>query len=426
MTPSARVLGYLPEGAAVADDGELVLHGRPLTDLAREFGTPCYLVDEDALRARARRYLDAFRSRWPRSRVLFASKSFQCTAIYRVLADEGLCCDVAGFGELRMALAGGFSPDDIYVHGNAKTDQEIRAAIENGVGTFIVDNDHDIDRLEKSAPAGQQVMVRVIPDIAVATHESMVTGQPGSKFGLPERQARAAIARLSRSKLTLLGLHCHIGSQVLDLGSFARIPAALARYGAFAAYNFGGGLGVRYADTDDPPGVDAYAETLTEAARACLPADAQVMVEPGRSLVARPGMTLYTVTSVKRAAGATLVAVDGGMADNLEVVLLGTPTQPVVASRPGGREICDVVGRHCESGDRLARGAELDSPRAGDVLVLPMTGAYSHTMANNYNGALRPPVVLSSEAEGARVVVRRETVDDLFARDRADEEEDPR
>ncbi len=419
MTPPARVLGFLPEGASVAENGELLLHGRPLTDLAREFGTPCYLVDEDALRARARRYLAAFRSRWPRSRVLFASKAFQCTAIYQVFAEEGLCCDVAGLGELRMALAGGFSPADIYVHGNAKTDQEIRAAIEHGVGTFIVDNRHDIDRLEKWAPAGQQVMLRVIPDITADTHESMVTGQPESKFGLPGQQARDAIARLNRSRLTLIGLHCHIGSQVLDLDSFARIPAALARYGEFAAYNFGGGLGVRYAETDETPDVDAYAETLAQAAHGSVPADAQVMVEPGRSLVAQAGMTLYTVTSVKRT-GRTLVAVDGGMADNLEVVLLCTPMQPAIASRPGGHEVCDLVGRHCDSGDGLARGAALDSPSPGDVLVLPMTGAYSHTTAHNYNGALRPPVVLSSEAEGARVVVRRETVEDLFARDSVD------
>lgn len=423
MTPSPRVLGFLPEGASTADNGELLLHGRPLTGLAREFGTPCYLVDEEALRAQARRYLAAFRSRWPRSRVLFASKSFQCTAIYRVFAEEGLSCDVAGFGELQMAQAGGFRPADIYVHGNAKTDQEIRAAIEYGVGTFIVDNCHDIDRLEKWAPAGQQVLLRVVPDITVTTHESMVTGQPESKFGLRGQQARQAISRLSRSKLTMLGLHCHVGSQVLDLDSFARIPAALARYGEFAAYNFGGGLGVRYADTDDPPTVNEYAETLTQAARSFLPAAAQVMVEPGRSLVAQPGMTLYTVTSVKRA-GTTFVAVDGGMADNLEVVLLGMPMQPAIASRPDGVEVCDVVGRHCESGDRLARGVYLDSPRVGDVLVLPMTGAYSHTLASNYNGALKPPVVLSSEAAGARIVVRRETADDLFARDRADGPED--
>ncbi|WAX55155.1 diaminopimelate decarboxylase [Jatrophihabitans cynanchi] len=422
MTPSPRVLGFLPGGAAIGADGELVLHRRPLTELAGEFGTPCYLVDEDELRAQARRYLTAFRSRRTQSRVVFASKSFPSTPIYRVLAEEGLSCDVAGTGELELALAAGFAPADVYVHGNAKTEAEIRAAVEHGVGTFVIDNGDDIDRLLRWAPAGQHVMLRVIPEITVATHESMVTGQPESKFGLPGVQAREAIARLARSKLDLVGLHCHVGSQVLDLDSFARIPAALARYGEFAAYNFGGGLGVRYADTDDPPTVEAYAETLTQAAGACLPPSAEILVEPGRSLVARAGLTLYTVATVKRT-GRTFVAVDGGMADNLEVVLLDLPMQPAIAARPDGGEVCDVVGRHCESGDRLVRGARLDSPRIGDVLVLPMTGAYSHTTASNYNGALRPPIVLSSAAAGARLAVRRETVEDLFARDRPATEE---
>ena len=419
-----HVLEFLPAGAGVGSRGELTLHGRALDDIAAEFGTPCYAVDEDALRARAREYVAAFRANWPTTQVLFASKAFPCTAVYRALAEEGLSCDVAGLGELEMALAGGFDPARIFVHGNAKTEVEIRAAVDRGVGTFVIDNCDDVERLERLAPAGQPVMVRVVPDIRVATHESMATGQAESKFGLPEPQARAVITRLDRSKLTLIGLHCHIGSQVLDLESFARIPAALGRYGQFPAYNFGGGLGVRYGVADRPPTVAEYAETLTRAARACLPADAQVMVEPGRSLVARSVLTLYTVTTVKRT-GTTVVAVDGGMADNLEVVLQGTPMQAALAARPGGGQRCDVVGRHCESGDRFAVDADLNAPRVGDVLVLPMTGAYSHTTANNYNGALKPPVVFSGR-RGTRLVLRRETVRDLLARDVVDDPEEPR
>lgn len=409
------VLDLFPDGSSIDDSGHVIVGGRRLVDIAAEFGTPCYLVDEDALRRRAATYRSAFETRWPNSRVLFASKSFPCTEVYRILADERLSCDVAGLGELEMALAGQFDPARIYLHGNAKTDIEIRRAADSGVGTVIVDNFDDIDRLERLGVEGQQVLLRVIPDIRVKTHDSMATGQQESRFGLPYDQALKAIARLRRSRLDLIGLHCHVGSQVLELESFRQIPGALARYGEFSVYDLGGGLGVRYGHHDDLLSVDDYAEVLTSAAREHLPTDAQLLVEPGRSMVAQSTVTLYTVTTVKRTAK-TFVAVDGGMADNLEPILLQLLKSATIANRVGVGETCDIVGRHCESGDRLIENAHLVDPQVGDILAIPMTGAYTHTLANNYNGALKAPVVVSG-SRGTRLVVRRETVADLLSRD---------
>lgn len=416
VTTDNDLLSVFPQGSALDEDGHVLVGGRRLTDLATEFGTPCYVVAEDALRRQARAYRAAFAGRWPDSAVLFASKSFPCTGVYRVLAEEGLHCDVAGPGELEMALAGGFAPQDICLHGNAKSDAEILRATEAGVGTVVIDNEDDIERLERLGAEGQKVLLRVIPEISVNTHSSMVTGERRSRFGLPYEQAKAAIARLRSSRLDLVGLHCHIGSQVLELESFSRIPEALARYGEFPVYNLGGGLGVRYSPADTAPSVEAYAEALTSAAKEHLPPGARLLVEPGRSLVARSTVTLYTVTTVKRT-GKTFVAVDGGMADNLEPVLLELPMSVTVADRvEGPAEVCDVVGRHCESGDRLVAGARLAGPRVGDVLAVPVTGAYTHTLANNYNGALKPPVVLTGE-NGTGLVLRRETMAELMARD---------
>jgi diaminopimelate decarboxylase len=413
---STEVMGLFPRGSTVDGAGHIVVGGRRLADIAEEFGTPTYVVDEDALRRQAARYQEAFESRWPNSRVIFASKSFPCTGIYRVLAEQGLACDVAGPGELEMALRGGFDPKDIFLHGNAKTDAEVRCATQLGLGTIVIDNLDDIDRLDRWGADGQHVLLRVIPNIDAPTHESMATGQRESRFGLPFDQATEAIRRLQDSRFELVGLHCHIGSQIMDLEAFRRIPEALARYGEFPVYNLGGGLGVRYALGDRAPSVEDYAETLTEQARLHLPAQSQLLVEPGRSMVAESVITLYRVTTIKRT-GRTFVAVDGGMADNLEPILLQLPMAAAIVNKVEGRgEACDVVGRHCESGDRLIENATLVNPQVGDVLAVPRTGAYTHTMANNYNGALKPPVVLVG-AGGTRMVLRREEMTDFLARD---------
>ncbi|MXM65911.1 diaminopimelate decarboxylase [Streptomyces sp. HUCO-GS316] len=413
-----ELLSLFPPGTVLDRDATLVIAGCSVTDLAERFGTPALIVDEAALRGRARRYADGLAARWTNSRVAFASKAFPCTAVYRLLAQEGLSIDVAGGGELALALAAGVDPATLVVHGNAKTDAELALAVQAGAGLIVIDNFDDIDRLEQLVTRDRQqaVLVRVTPGIRPDTHAAVSTGQAGSKFGLTLPQARKAIARLHASDvLRLDGVHVHIGSQILDTGPFVRAVEAVADLGTFDVYNVGGGLGARYTYGDTPPSVEEYLDALVDAARRGLPSGARIMIEPGRSLVAEAGVTLYRVATVKHGEP-VFVAVDGGMGDNLEVALYGQRFEATVATRVGGGDPCHLVGRHCESGDLLSADVPLRDPRPGDVIAVPVTGAYCYSLANNYNGALRPPVVFCRDGE-ARAVVRRETYDDLRRRD---------
>jgi diaminopimelate decarboxylase len=261
------------------------------------------------------------------------------------------------------------------------------------------------------------VLVRVIPGIATATHEAIATGDENSKFGLSVVDTRKAISRLrSSDKLRLDGLHVHIGSQILDTKPFAQAVEAIAALGEFAVYDLGGGLGARYTYDDHPPSVEEYLDTLIDAARQLLPATARLLIEPGRSMIAEAGVTLYTVVTVKKGELRRFVAIDGGMGDNLEVSLYGQRFEATVADRVGGGEAYTLVGRHCESGDQLIKSVALRDPGVGDIIAVPVTGAYCLTMANNYNGALRPPIVMAHDGV-ARLVLRRETYDDLLRRD---------
>ena len=416
MTDS--VLDLFPPGSHVDDDGNLMVGGCRLDDLAAEFGTPVLVVAEDALRQRARDYLAAFRSRWPRADVAFASKSFPCTAVQRVMVEEGLHLDVAGGGEIITALAAGADPARLVLHGNAKTDEEIELAVQRGVGLVVVDNFDDIDRLERFVPPGQvqACLVRVIPGIEAATHAAVATGHATSKFGLLPADARKAIARIEGSSvLHCAGVHTHVGSQLLNVEQLAAAVKPIAELGTFEVYDLGGGLGVRYTYDESAPDLDAYADAMVEQARALLPADARIIVEPGRSMVGASACTVYRVTTVKRGL-ITHVAVDGGMGDNLEVALVGQRFEATIVDRIGGGETVTVVGRHCESGDQLIDGVPLQNPAVGDLLALPVTGAYCYTMSNQYNGARRIPVVFASNGQ-ARLVVRRDTWDDLLLRD---------
>ncbi|MFD4574374.1 diaminopimelate decarboxylase [Streptomyces sp. NPDC058417] len=413
-----ELLSLFPPGTHLAPDGQLVIGGCPVEDLAARYGTPALLVDEDALRRRARRYADGLAARRPGSRVVFASKAFPCTAVYRLMTEEGLGMDVASGGELTLALAAGAAPADLVVHGNAKTDEELRLAVDAGAGLIVVDNFDDIDRLERIVPPGgdQGVLVRVTPDIRPVTHGAVATGQAGSKFGLLLPDARRAIARLRTSdRLRLDGLHVHIGSQIMDVKPFEQAVRAVAGLGEFAVYDLGGGLGARYTYADTPPSVEDYLDTLTETARRVLPASARLLIEPGRSLVAEGGVSLYRAVTVKPGEP-TFVAVDGGMGDNLEVSLYGQRFEATVATRVGGGQVCTLVGRHCESGDTLTTAVRLNAPRPGDLIAVPATGAYTFSLSNNYNAALRPPVVLCRDGR-SRAVVRRETYADLTRRD---------
>ncbi len=409
--------GILPVTSDLDAAGRLRVGGCVLSELAKEHGSPAYVIDEAGLRAQARRFRDGLAERWPASRVVFASKAFPSTAMYALMGQEGIGADVAGPGELAMALAAGMDPGGLVVHGNAKTDAELRAAVEAGAGLVVIDNADDIDRLEHIATAGQAVLLRVLPDVRPDTHEAVSTGQKGSKFGMAVEEAAGAIGRLRASdRLRLEGLHVHLGSQIFDPAPWEAAVARIAALGEFPVYDLGGGLGVRYTYAEHPPTVEAWLDALAGAARRHLPAGSTLLIEPGRSMVARAGVTVYRVVTVKRGEP-TFVAVDGGMGDNLEVSLYGQRFEAVMADRPTapGKPV-ELVGRHCESGDKLVSGALLADPRPGDVVAVAATGAYCFTMANNYNGALRPPVLFCRDGR-ATVVVRRETLEDLMRRD---------
>ena len=415
-TPEGQIISLFPSGTRLNENKELLIGGCAASELVSTFGTPALIIDESALRDNARRYLDGLRSRWPNSEVIWASKSLPLTSVFRLIGEEGLGVDVAGGGELVMALAAGVNPAKIVMHGNAKTDDEIEMAVKAGVGTIVIDNFDDIDRLERIVKDEQAVLIRIIPGVLPDTHLANATGQDDSKFGLSLSDARVAIERLKASnKLRLDGLHLHLGSQIMATEPFVESIQAIAALGEFAVYDLGGGLGVRYTYNDNPPTVEEYLDVLIDTARKYLPATAKILIEPGRSMVADAAVTLYQVVTIKRSLR-TFVAIDGGMADNLEVSLYGQRFEATVANRVGGGDLYTLVGRHCESGDTLIDGVQLQDPKVGDIIAVPVTGAYCLTMANNYNGARRPPVVMCRDGV-ARPVVRRETYDDLLARD---------
>jgi len=422
MTATASdLLRVFPAGTHVNERGRLEIGGCDAVELVARFGSPAYVVAEDDLRARSRAFVDAVAARHADFDVLFASKAFPCTAVYRVLAEEGLACDVASGGELHLALRAGFEAARVYLHGNAKSEDELREAIAAGVGHIVLDSFGDLERLERVAAAmgrRQEVLIRVAPGVTGDTHHAISTGQADSKFGFSIEQAREAIARLEASaQLGLVGLHFHIGSQLLELGPFRAAIEAISALGEFPVYNIGGGLGVAYTADQRPPGVGEYVAAVLDAAHRWLGEDKRLLLEPGRALVANSTVTLYTVETVKRNVS-TWVAVDGGMSDNLRPMLYGATYEAVIADRPlaPGTERCRLVGKHCESGDVLVRDVALADPEPGDVVATPVTGAYGYALANNYNSVPRPPVIFCREGT-ARVVVRRETYDDLAARD---------
>jgi diaminopimelate decarboxylase len=416
MPESTPDLSLLPPSAQISGS-DLLIGGCSLTAVAERYGTPAFVVDEQALRSRAREYMAAMTAGHPRTRVCFAVKAFPSVSVIRVLVSEGLGCDVVGGGELSLALAAGADPAGIIMHGNAKTDADIQAAIDGGIGYIAVDGFDDIDRIARLATRPVPVLLRVSPGIDSHTHAALATGGSASKFGIPVDLAGEAIARMrATGVIDLRGLHAHIGSGITDLTQFEAEVAALAALGRFGVYDLGGGLGVRYTPDDSAPPIGEYAARLTAAVGRHLGADVDILVEPGRSLVAPAGLTLYRVVTVKQA-GKLHVAVDGGMGDNLEPSLYGQRFSPLVIGKWAAPPVtADLVGKHCESGDVIARAVPLADPRVGDLVVVPVTGAYCYTMINNYNAALRPPVIFCSEGS-PRLGVRRETMAELLARE---------
>jgi diaminopimelate decarboxylase len=507
MATGTSLSHVFPLGSRLNERGHIEVGGCDTIELAREFGTPAYVVAEDDLRARARAFVQAGRDAGQQDfHVVFASKAFPCTAVLGLFAEEGLWCDVASGGELHLALNAGFAPERILMHGNAKSEAELRMALEHRIGLIVIDNFDEIDRLAgllaerrvdadpvRSAgrPAGrsalkddsfrpvhvpvgrtvhapsgtgphaalsssergdiregtddhrQSVLIRATPNVRGDTHEKISTGQADSKFGFSMADIPAAIERVRGvDGLVLEGVHAHIGSQILELEPFRREAAALAELGSgvggFSIYDLGGGLGVAYTEAQHPPEIEEWVGAVVGAAHeAGISSSARLLVEPGRALTANAGVTLYTVESVKRNVS-TWVAVDGGMSDNLRPMLYGAvyeahiadrfgdqvgavgdlvgAANPVGAAEGAGAARCVLAGKHCESGDVIVREALFEDPKPGDVIVTPATGAYGFAMASNYNGVPRPPVLFCKDGD-ARVVVRRESFEDLTARD---------
>jgi diaminopimelate decarboxylase len=413
-----------PRGSRVNERGHLEIGGCDVVDLVREFGSPAYIYAEDDIRARARAYMDAFRARTSDFEVLYASKAAPLTAIYRLCADEGLSVDVASGGELHMALRAGYDPGRVYLHGNNKTEGELRLAARSGVGYLILDSFDEIARADSLLARTQNVLIRVTPGIQATTHDYVQTGGLDSKFGfgLEDGLARRAIEEVAeRDKLRLVGLHAHIGSQIFELDPYVKAIEALRGLWdpEWELLNVGGGLGIAYTSDDEPPSIEDYVDVKVRGVQRVFDPAPRILIEPGRSLVGNAGVTAYTVGTVKEIPGVrTYIAVDGGMSDNLRPMLYGARYEAIVADRAGEPPdtAATVAGMHCESGDILIRDTMLAAPAAGDVLVTPVTGAYGYAMASNYNGAPRPPVIFCRRGD-ARLVVRRETYDDMLARD---------
>lgn len=410
----------LPDTAEVGQDGWLRVGGCSLADVAAEFGTPVFVYDEAHLRNRCREATAAFGA----DRVIYATKAFLCGAMARLAHDEGVLLDVATGGELHVALRAGVPADRCVFHGNNKSLTELRTALEVGVRHIVVDSFDEMDRLEALHRHGlpvPRVQIRVTPGVEAHTHEYIATGQDDSKFGfnLARGDALAAVRRAEVSPaMQLVGLHCHIGSNVLAVSSFARAAEVMARFANplhLPELTLGGGLGVAYTAEEEAPTITSWAMVLNDACRA-LDVTAKVLVEPGRSIVAGAAVTVYEVGTVKHIDGVrTYVAVDGGMSDNPRPVLYGSGYEAFLPRAPGAQRPRQVrvVGKHCESGDVIIFDAAVPEDVAvGDLLATPVTGAYGHSMGSNYNKVPRPPVVFVAEGT-ARAVVRRETFDDL-------------
>jgi diaminopimelate decarboxylase len=425
VNPSGRPISrhLLPDTAEVGPDGWLHLGGVSTQALAEEFGTPLFVYDEAHLRARCREAVAAFGPG-----VAYATKAFLCLAMARLAHEEGMRLDVASAGELSVALHAGVPADRCVLHGNNKSREELELALSVGVGRIVVDSFDELELIESLVAAGArppEVMIRVTPGVEVHTHEFIRTGQEDSKFGFGWHSGAAAeaVARARTSQsMRLVGLHMHIGSQVFVADNFAaavHAVAPLARELALEEFCVGGGLGVAYVEGEEAPTIAQWAAAVRGACdEAGIPGT--VTAEPGRSIVAAAAVTLYRVGTIKEIPGVrTYVAVDGGMSDNPRPVLYGSGYEAflpraVTADRP--RRV-RVVGKHCESGDLLVRSAAVPEDLAvGDVLCTPVTGAYGHTMASNYNKIPRPAVVFVADGR-ARVVVRRETVEDLIRLD---------
>ncbi|HEY8347805.1 MAG TPA: diaminopimelate decarboxylase [Symbiobacteriaceae bacterium] len=434
--------------AAQNAQGHLTIGGIDVMDLVREYGTPLHVMDEQLIREKCRAYREAFQQYYPDGVVAYASKAFLCTAMAALVEQEGLSLDVVSGGEIATAVKAGFPMERTFFHGNNKTPEEIRLALASGVGRFVVDSLSELELLNRLAgEAGKtaRIALRITPGVSAHTHHYISTGQLDSKFGIPIAMGMAMDATrraLSLPHVELVGFHCHIGSQIFDLEGYrvaARIMvdflAEVRKETGFTAaeLNMGGGLGVRYTEADTPRTPAELVRTLAETVRQACEAHGfplpRLVVEPGRSIVAEAGTTLYTIGSIKEIPGVrTYIAVDGGMGDNIRPALYQAEYECAVANRLSSpaEKVVTVAGRYCESGDILIVDAKVANDVAvGDVLAVFATGAYNYSMASHYNRYPKPAVVFVADGH-ADLVVRRETFEEMASHDLLPERLQPR
>lgn len=434
---TTRVLPHtsiLPLTAGVSPAGRLAIGGCDVAELAARFGTPLYVLDEETVRVMCRQFRDEFGSRYPDTAVIYASKAFLSPALAALVAEEGLGVDVVSGGELAIALAADFPADRIYFHGNNKSREELEAALRTGVGRVVVDNFSELELLDHLAGEAHRrpaVLLRVSPGVEAHTHEYTTTGTLDSKFGFPlvGGQADEAVRRaLAAPNLELLGLHFHLGSPIFLTEPYVRAIEVTFTFAAemrdrhgfqLREFSPGGGFAIHYVESEVPPPVATYAQAITHGLRSACDvhrlSPPRLVLEPGRAIVGRAGVALYTVGAIKEVPGPRrFVAVDGGMGDNIRPALYGAEYVALAASHPwGAEETVTIVGRYCESGDILIRDARLPHLEAGDLLAVPAAGAYCLAMSNNYNANPRPAVVLVHQGR-PRLIRRRETVEDLL------------
>ncbi|MEE8732492.1 MAG: diaminopimelate decarboxylase [Eggerthellaceae bacterium] len=431
-------LGAVLPKTAQVKDGHLFIGGVDMVELAHEQGTALYVFDEEDLRSRMEAYRESFHSRYANSEALYASKAFLNKEVLRIAQEEGMCLDVSGGGELACARAVGFPMERVFVHGNNKTPQELREAIEAGVGRIVVDSRIELARVSKIAGelgVEQPILMRITPGVEADTHEYIKTGCEDSKFGftmLDDFAFKCVGDALAAPHVKLVGFHCHIGSQIFALHSFREAVEVMIKFAArvketygleITDLDMGGGLGIAYTVDDKPSSIDEFAECTTSAVKDCCArygvAEPRLLVEPGRSLVANAGVTLYTVGILKTLPNIRkYVAIDGGMSDNIRTALYHADYEAVIANKADQprTEIVTLCGKHCESGDAVVLDGSIQHPEVGDIVCVFGTGAYCYTMSSTYNGQPRPAIVFVRDGK-ARVVTRRETYADLMARD---------
>ncbi|MGL4697317.1 diaminopimelate decarboxylase [Enterococcus larvae] len=416
----------------------LVIGGCDTTELAEKYGTPLFIYDVAHIREKARGFKRTLDELGIKNKVVYASKAFGCLAMYKLLEEESLGCDVVSGGELYTALKGGMTPANIEFHGNNKLKSELELALDSQIGMIIVDNFYELELLEELTTAKgvtQDVMLRVTPGVDAETHDYILTGQVDSKFGFDVNsgQATKAMQKVAAAKgLTLKGIHCHIGSQIFSSEGFLvaveRMVAILEEWKADYGYtaevlNMGGGFGIQYTENDTPLEPEKFVQAIVEAVKGqCSLQDyplPELWIEPGRSIVAEAGTTLYTVGSQKDIPEVRhYVSVDGGMGDNIRPALYSAEYTGMLANRISDRnmENVAVVGKYCESGDILIKDIKLPEMVSGDLFAMTSTGAYGYSMASNYNRNPRPAVVFVENGED-KLVIRRETYDDLISLD---------